>query len=63
MAAECGVEFGDEETFVIDRFNAATSDDGRGTLIVSDTEHLIDNKLIVGDKAKSGSPLLYRGIG
>lgn len=63
IAGECGVEFSDEDTFVIDRFNVDVNDDGRGTLIVSDVENLINNKIIVGDKAKQGSPLLYRGIG
>lgn len=63
IAAECGVEMSDEETFVIDRFNNDVNDDGHGTLIVNDADYLINNKLIVGEKAKSGSPLLYRGIG
>ncbi len=63
IAGECGVEFSDEDTFVIDRFNADVNDVGRGTLIVSDVDNLINNKIIVGDKAKQGSPLLYRGIG
>lgn len=63
IAGECGVEFSDEDSLVIDRFNADKNDDGRSTLIVSDPEYLINNKLIVGDKAKTGSPFLYRGIG
>jgi len=63
IAGECGVEFGDEESFVIDRFNTASNDDGRSTLIVVDSEYLINNKLISGSKAKSGSPFLYRGVG
>lgn len=62
IAGECGVEFSDEDTFVIDRFNSALNDDGQSTLIVSDTENLINNKLIVGE-AKTGSPFLYRGVG
>lgn len=48
---------------MIDRFNADTKDEGRSTLIVADTEYLIKNKLMVGDKAKQGAPFLYRGIG
>lgn len=63
IAGECGVEMSDEETFVIDRFNADVNDDGQGTLIVNDAEYLINNKLMVGEKVKSGSPFLYRGIG
>ncbi len=63
IAGECGVEFGDEDTYVIDRFNADSNDQGRSTLIVADTEHLMKNKLVVGEKAKTGAPFLYRGIG
>ena len=63
VAGECGVEFSDEGTYVIDRFNSAINDEGQGTLIVSEPEHLINNKLIVGDSVKTGSPFLYRGVG
>jgi len=63
VAGECGVEFSDEGSYVIDRFNSAINDDGHGTLIVSDPEYLINNKLIVSDSAKTGSPFLYRGVG
>lgn len=63
IAGECGVEFSDEDTFVIDRFNSDVNDDGHDTLVVADNEYLINNKMIVGDKAKSGSPFLYKGIG
>jgi oligosaccharyltransferase complex subunit beta len=62
IAGECGIEFSDEGTYVIDRFNSDVNDDGLNTLIVSDTENLLNNKLIVGN-SKSGSPLLYRGVG
>ena len=63
IAGECGVEFSDEGAYVIDRFNADLSDDGRGTLVVSDAaQNLIGNKIIVGE-SKAGAPLLYRGVG
>ncbi len=63
IAAECGVEFSDEDTFVIDRFNADVNDEGYGTLIANDAKYLINNKMIVGEKAKQGAPVLYRGVG
>jgi len=63
IAAECGVEFSDEDTFVIDRFNADVNDEGYGTLIANDAKYLINNKLIVGEKARQGAPVLYRGVG
>lgn len=62
IAGECGFEFSDEGTYVIDHFNTATGDDGRNTLIISEPENLIGNKLIV-DNAKNGAPFLYRGVG
>jgi oligosaccharyltransferase complex subunit beta len=62
IAAECGIEFSDEGSYVLDRFNSDAKDDGRNTLIVSDAENLINNKLIVGEGI-SGAGLLYRGIG
>jgi oligosaccharyltransferase complex subunit beta len=62
IAAECGVEFSDEGSYVIDRFNSDIKDDGRNTLIISDAENLINNKVIVGE-SRTGAGLLYRGIG
>jgi oligosaccharyltransferase complex subunit beta len=62
IAGECGIEFSDEKTYVIDRFNSDVNDDGRNTLIAVDTDNLISNKLIVGN-SKYGAPLLYKGIG
>jgi len=63
VAGECGVEFSDEGTYVIDRFNSAVNDDGHGTLIVSEPGNLINNKLIVGESTRTGSPFIYRGVG
>jgi len=48
---------------VIDRFNYDVKDDGRQTLIVSETSNLINNQLIVGNAAKNALPFLYRGVG
>lgn len=62
IAAECGLEFSDEGTFVIDPFNADAKDDGRNTLIIGDAQNLINNKLVVGE-SRSGAGLLYRGVG
>lgn len=62
IAGECGIEFSDEGTYVIDRFNSDVNDDGLNTLIVSDADNLINNKLIVGN-SKTGSPLLFKGVG
>lgn len=48
---------------MIDRFNYDTKDDSRQTLIVSETNNLINNPLIVGNAAQNGIPFLYRGVG
>jgi oligosaccharyltransferase complex subunit beta len=63
IAGECGVEFSDEDTFVIDRFNTDSNDDGMNTLIAVSTDDLINNQIIVGNAKKNAVPLLYRGIG
>lgn len=62
IAGECGVEFSDEGSYVIDRFNTDSRDDGRGTLILSEANNLINNKLIVGETRTTGTPLLYQGV-
>ncbi|CAG5129062.1 unnamed protein product [Candidula unifasciata] len=61
LATECGVEFDEEGTAVIDHLNYDVADEGKHTLIVADTENLLKAPLIVGDKINS--PLLFRGVG
>jgi len=60
IAKECGVEFEDEGTFVVDHFNFDKSDfDGDHTLIVGD--NLLHNATIV--TGKPSAPVLFRGVG
>merc|ERR1719187_514016 len=61
LASECGVEFDEEKTAVIDHLNYDVSDAGKHTLIVADASSLIDSNMIVG--STKGSPLLFRGVG
>ncbi|KAK7476524.1 hypothetical protein BaRGS_00032204 [Batillaria attramentaria] len=61
LATECGVEFDEEKTAVIDHLNYDVSDQGKHTLIVADPANLIDAPMIVGKKGKS--PFLFRGVG
>jgi len=61
LASECGVEFDEEKTAVIDHLNFDVADSGKHTLIVADPANLIDSRLLVGEKA--ASPLLFRGVG
>ena len=62
LATEVGVEIDEEGSNVIDHFNYDVSDDGQHTLVIADSENLLDAPTIVGDK-KSVGPILYRGIG
>ncbi|KAK3803667.1 hypothetical protein RRG08_023381 [Elysia crispata] len=61
LASECGVEFDEESSAVIDHLNYDVADDGKHTLIVAEPENLINAPMIVGDKLKE--PLLFRGVG
>jgi len=60
FASECGVEFAEAQTAVIDHHNFDKSDfDGRHTSIIAD--NVIDAPIIVGDK--KSNHILFRGIG
>ncbi|XP_046332436.1 dolichyl-diphosphooligosaccharide--protein glycosyltransferase 48 kDa subunit-like isoform X1 [Haliotis rufescens] len=61
LATECGVEFDDERTAVIDHLNYDVSDLGKHTLIVADPGNLIESPMIVGPK--NPAPFLFRGVG
>lgn len=60
FATECGVEFDEERTAVIDHHNVDISDKGSHTKIVVDNKNLIDAEIIVG---KVAAPLLFKGVG
>lgn len=60
LASECGVEFDEENTMVIDHHHFDVSDKGSHTKIVSCTESLVKSKNIVGEPK---APILFRGIG
>uniref|UniRef100_A0ABM0GRD2 Dolichyl-diphosphooligosaccharide--protein glycosyltransferase 48 kDa subunit n=1 Tax=Saccoglossus kowalevskii TaxID=10224 RepID=A0ABM0GRD2_SACKO len=61
LGAECGIEFDEEKTAVIDHLNYDIADDGQHTLIVADPSGLIDAPTIVGPK--KNAPVLFRGVG
>ncbi|XP_002124569.2 dolichyl-diphosphooligosaccharide--protein glycosyltransferase 48 kDa subunit [Ciona intestinalis] len=60
LASECGVEFDEERTKVIDHHNFDESDRGSHTKLVVDPNNLIKSENIVG---KPKSPILFNGIG
>lgn len=61
LGSECGLEFDEEKTAVIDHHNFDVSDPGQHTLIVADPEHLLKATTIVGKPARN--PILFRGVG
>jgi len=61
LGNECGVEFDEEKTAVIDHLNYDVSDPGKHTLIVADPQNLISANNMVGNK--NINPLLFRGVG
>jgi len=61
LSSDCGIEFDEEKTSVIDHMNYDATDSGKHTLIVADSKNLIKAPVIVGtDPVK---PLLFRGVG
>lgn len=61
LGSDCGVEFDEENTFVIDHFNFDKKDSGLHSLITVPVSNLIKSKVITGGKVNA--PILYRGIG
>ncbi|CAF1151699.1 unnamed protein product, partial [Didymodactylos carnosus] len=63
FSGECGIEFADDKSAVIDHLNFDSNDNGQHTLIVASTDNLINSELIVGKTKQTGAPFLFRGIG
>nr|CAH8823846.1 unnamed protein product [Trichobilharzia regenti] len=61
LGSQCGVEFDEENTFVIDHFNYDKRDNGLHSLLSVPVSNLIKSDVITGGRVDS--PLLYRGIG
>jgi len=61
LGSECGIEFDEEKTAVIDHHNFDSSDDGQHTLILADAKNAIKSKKIISSAIES--PLLFQGVG
>lgn len=61
MGSECGVEFDEEKTAVIDHINHDVSDLDQHTLIVADPSRVIKAPTVTGKTVTS--PLLFKGVG
>ncbi|KAA0189178.1 Dolichyl-diphosphooligosaccharide--protein glycosyltransferase 48 kDa subunit, partial [Fasciolopsis buskii] len=61
IGSECGVEFDETATAVIDHYNYDLTDDGTHTKIVVSPKNLIKESVIVGDAIENH--FLYRGVG
>ncbi|KAF7649495.1 hypothetical protein LDENG_00140630 [Lucifuga dentata] len=60
LGSECGIEFDEEKTAVIDHHNYDVSDPGEHTLIVADPGNMLNASTIVG---KPNTPVLFKGVG
>ncbi|CAF0942491.1 unnamed protein product [Rotaria sordida] len=63
FAGECGIEFADDKSSVIDHLNFDVNDDGQHTLIVANPNNLLSSELIIGQAKKNNLPFLFRGTG
>uniref|UniRef100_A0A3P8YJH6 Dolichyl-diphosphooligosaccharide--protein glycosyltransferase 48 kDa subunit n=1 Tax=Esox lucius TaxID=8010 RepID=A0A3P8YJH6_ESOLU len=61
LGSECGIEFDEEKTAVIDHHHYDVSDPGEHTLIVADPENLLKAPTIVGNP--NDKPILFKGVG
>ncbi|KAM7404364.1 hypothetical protein PAMP_011716 [Pampus punctatissimus] len=61
LGSECGIEFDEEKTAVIDHHNYDMSDPGEHTLIVADPENMLKAPTIVGKP--TNKPVLFKGVG
>ncbi|KAI5612259.1 dolichyl-diphosphooligosaccharide--protein glycosyltransferase 48 kDa subunit precursor [Silurus asotus] len=61
LGSECGIEFDEEKTSVIDHHNYDVSDPGEHTLIVAGPENLLKAPTIVGKPTEN--PVLFKGVG
>lgn len=61
LGSECGVEFDEEKTSVIDHINHDVSDLDQHTLIVAEPSNVIKANTITGHPITN--PLLYQGVG
>ncbi|KAG2459017.1 dolichyl-diphosphooligosaccharide--protein glycosyltransferase 48 kDa subunit [Polypterus senegalus] len=61
LGSECGIEFDEEKTAVIDHHHYDVSDPGEHTLIVADPENLLKAPTIVGQPSEK--PILFKGVG
>lgn len=62
LASECGVEFDEENTAVIDHLHYDVKDEGKHTLIVAESTNLIKAPMIVGQPGDADK-YLFRGVG
>ncbi|KAF6721871.1 Dolichyl-diphosphooligosaccharide--protein glycosyltransferase 48 kDa subunit [Oryzias melastigma] len=61
LGSECGIEFDEERTAVIDHHNYDVSDPGEHTLIVADPQNMLKAPTIVGKP--TDKPVLFKGVG
>lgn len=62
LASECGMEYDEEKTFVIDHHHFDVSDEGKHNTILADPRNIIKNaeKIV---KSGTTSPIVFQGVG
>jgi len=61
LGSDCGIEFDEEKTSVIDHHNFDSSDEGSHTTILSDGKNIIKSDVIVPSKIQA--PIMFKGVG
>ncbi|XP_065655866.1 dolichyl-diphosphooligosaccharide--protein glycosyltransferase 48 kDa subunit [Hydra vulgaris] len=61
LGSDCGIEFDEEKTSVIDHQNFDATDDGSHTTILADSSNLIKSNILLPSSVDS--PLLFKGVG
>lgn len=61
LGSDCGIEFDEEKTSVLDHHNFDVSDDGTHTTVLSEGKNLIKSKVMFPSTVEA--PILFKGVG
>jgi len=61
LGSDCGIEFDEEKTAVIDHHNFDSSDNGAHTTVLTDAKNVIKSNVIAPSKLTA--PIMFKGVG
>lgn len=61
LGSDCGIEFDEEKTSVIDHHNFDVSDNGAHTTVLTDAKNVINSGIIA--PSKIDAPIMFKGVG